>query len=62
MHTEISRNIESTIDIDLNEFTKEQLMDMIIAAHTKNETFNEFVVRALTQAVQYLEDTEPKNS
>ena len=56
-------NIQSTIIIDLNDFTKEQLIDIIISAHLKDETFNQFVVRALTQAVQYLEDrTEPKNS
>ena len=63
MDRENTNNAESTIDIDLNDFTKEQLMDIIIAAHLKDETFNQFIVRALTQAVQYLEDkTEPKNS
>lgn len=45
----------SNIEIDLNDFTKEQLIRMIIAAHSNNETFNEFIVRTLTKAVDYFE-------
>ena len=35
------------IEIDLNEFSKEQLIDIIHAANEKNMTFEDFVVDSL---------------
>jgi hypothetical protein len=40
------------IDIDLEEFTKEQLIAIIIYAHAHDLTFNQAIVKAMTS---YLE-------
>lgn len=37
------------VDIDLNEFSKEQLMDIIVAANEKNMTFEDYLVDCLTK-------------
>ena len=47
----------SIVEFDLNKFSKAQLIDIILAAHYKDETFNQFFSRTLLQAAEYLEDT-----
>ena len=37
------------IDIDLNEFSKEDLINIIVAANEKDMTFEEFLVDSLTK-------------
>lgn len=37
------------IDIDLNEFSKEDLINLIVAANEKDMTFEDFLVESLTE-------------
>lgn len=37
------------IDIDLNEFSKEELINLIVAANEKDMTFEDFLVDSLTK-------------
>jgi len=39
---------ESTIDLDLNSFTKDELISFIVSAHTKDITFNQLLVEVLS--------------
>lgn len=48
-HMETETNNYTTIEIDLNEFTKDQLMNIIVAANKVNKTFNDFIVDGLTK-------------
>ena len=41
----------SDLEIDLDEFSKEELITLIRSAHNQNTTFNEFIVNALKKAL-----------
>ena len=43
----------SALDIDLNDFDKEQLIKIISYAHERDLTFNETVVELLTKFIEY---------
>jgi hypothetical protein len=47
-----------TIEIDLSDFSKEDLISLITHAHEKNLTFNELIVQILTDFLskQNIED------
>lgn len=46
----------ATIDIDLDAFSKEDLISIIVNAHERNMTFNEYIVYALTTFVENHKD------
>ena len=48
----------TTIDIDLTEFTKENLINFIVIAHDFDLTFNETFVKLLSEAVKNYENNE----
>lgn len=47
-----------TIEIDLNEFSKEELILLINMAHSKNMTFNECIVYIIKRALNEFETIE----
>ena len=47
-----------TIEIDLNEFSKEELILLINMAHSKNITFNECIVYIIKRALNEFETIE----
>lgn len=53
------KNKTETVEIDLNEFSKEHLILLITHAHEKNLTFNELITQLLTNFLS--QQTEDKN-
>ena len=49
----MSKENISALDIDLNDFDKEQLIKIINYAHERDLTFNETVVELLTKFIDY---------
>ena len=49
----MSKENLSALDIDLNDFDKEQLIKIISYAHERDLTFNETVVELLTKFIEY---------
>lgn len=47
-----------SIEIDLNEFTKEELILLIEMAHSKNVTFNECIVYVIKKALNEFQTIE----
>ena len=47
-----------TIEIDLNEFSKEELILLINMAHSKSMTFNECIVYIIKRALHEFETIE----
>jgi hypothetical protein len=47
-----------TIEIDLNDFSKEELILLINMAHSKNMTFNECIVYIIKRALNEFETIE----
>jgi hypothetical protein len=47
-----------SIEIDLNEFTKEELILLIEMAHSKDVTFNECIVYIIKRALNEFETIE----
>ena len=41
----------SELEINLDEFSKEELITLILSTHNQNITFNEFIVNALKKAL-----------
>lgn len=48
----------STIDIDLNEFNKEQLIKIILFAHERDITFNKAIEEILIKFLDFSETDE----
>jgi negative regulator of genetic competence, sporulation and motility len=46
------------IDIDLNEFSKEELINLIVAANEKDMTFEDFLVDSLTKFCEVHKDED----
>jgi hypothetical protein len=53
-------NKTETLEIDLNEFSKEDLISLINSAHEKNLTFNELIVQLLSNFLAE-KNTDDKN-
>lgn len=49
----MSKENLATLDIDLNDFDKEQLIKIISYAHARDLTFNETVVELLTKFIEF---------
>lgn len=49
----MSKENLSELDIDLNDFDKEQLIKIISYAHERDLTFNETIVELLTKFIEY---------
>lgn len=49
----MSKETLASLDIDLNDFDKEQLIKIISYAHERDLTFNETVVELLTKFIEY---------
>ena len=45
----------SEVEIDLESFSKEELIHILTAMHLRDETFNQFAVRVLTEQVKIFE-------
>jgi hypothetical protein len=58
-----TNNIEpmSTLEIDLEEFDKNTLINLIQVAHLNDLTFNETLVMLLTEALSEFKINEDKN-
>lgn len=46
---------ESTADIELSEYSKEELIKLILFAHERNITFNEAICQILKESLDKLE-------
>ena len=53
-------NKSETLEIDLNEYPKNLLIRLIIAAHESNSTFNDVIVKILTDYLPKL-NSEDEN-
>jgi hypothetical protein len=53
MEFNMSKENISALDIDLNDFDKEQLIKIINYAHERDLTFNETIVELLTKFIDY---------
>jgi hypothetical protein len=47
-----------TLEINLDDFSKEELIFLIKAAHSKDMTFNEFIVYVIKRALNEFETIE----
>ncbi len=48
----------SSIDIDLNDFSKKELIDLISGMHEKDMTFNNYIVHVLKSSIDYIQNNE----
>jgi hypothetical protein len=53
MEFNMSKENLASLDIDLNDFDKEQLIKIISYAHERDLTFNQTVVELLTKFIEY---------
>jgi hypothetical protein len=53
-------NKTESLDINLNEFSKENLILLITSAHERNLTFNELIIQLLTDFLS-TQDLQNKN-